>query len=151
VILEEAHRLLSRDAAAGKGGKDTIGPDARGQGAALFVDILAEIRAYGQGIVIVEQIPTKIVPDAVKNSNLKIMCRLTSKEDRDFLGEAMDLNEEQKRFVGSLKPVQFIAFEEKLDQPLLLTLPLPIESPAVLRAGKTQADYELFAGLFPAV
>ena len=102
---------------------DMILPDMDG------LDMLAEIRAFGQGICIVEQIPTKIVAEAVKNTNLKIMLRLTSKDDRDFLGEAMNFNEEQKRFVTNLKPGQFVAFEQNVDQPLLLTLPDPSQWP----------------------
>lgn len=127
LIVEEAHRLLSNSP--NKVGGDYVGGDSQAKAVSLFVDMLAEIRAFGQGIVIVEQIPTKIVPEAVKNTNLKIMLRLTSKNDRDYLGEAMNFNEEQKRFVTNLraepgKSVQFVAFEETLDQPILLSLPL---------------------------
>jgi len=85
--------------------------------------MLAEIRALHQGIVVVEQLPTKIVPEAVKNTNLKIMLRLTSKDDRDFLGEAMNFDDLQKRFVTNLRPGQYVVFESNVDQPLLLTLP----------------------------
>ena len=38
--------------------------------------MLAEIRAYGEGIVVAEQIPTKLVPDVVKNTALKVVHRL---------------------------------------------------------------------------
>lgn len=129
VIVEEAHRLLSRSSAAGASRGENVGQDSRAKAVSLFVDMLAEIRAFGQGICIVEQIPTKIVAEAVKNTNLKIMLRLTSKDDRDFLGEAMNFNEEQKRFVTNLKPGQFVAFEQNVDQPLLLTLPDPSQWP----------------------
>jgi hypothetical protein len=91
--------------------------------------MLAEIRAFRQGLVIVEQIPTKLVPAAVKNTNLKIMLRLTSRDDRDYLGEAMSFNESQKQFVNFLRAekgnqVQYVAFDENVDQPILLSLPL---------------------------
>lgn len=128
LILEEAHRLLANTG--GGRGHDTVGQDSKSKAVSLFTDMLAEIRAFGQGLVIVEQIPTKIVPEAVKNTNLKIMLRLTSKEDRDYLGEAMNFTDVQKRFVTSLraergKEIQFVAFEEGVDQPVLLSLPLP--------------------------
>jgi len=127
LIVEEAHRLLARSAAAGTQRGESVGQDSRARAVSLFVDMLAEIRAFGQGIVVVEQIPTKIVLEAVKNTNLKIMLRLTSRDDRDFLGEAMNFNEEQKRFVTSLCPGEFVAFAENVDQPLLLRLPRPEE------------------------
>ena len=133
LILEEAHRLLSR-AGSGRSG-EYAGGDARSQAVSLFVDMLAEIRALGQGIIIVEQIPTKIIPDAVKNTSLKVMLRLTSKDDREYLGEAMSLSQAQKRFVTSLRAksgeeVQFVVFDEASSEPTALSLPLPARSEA---------------------
>jgi hypothetical protein len=95
--------------------------------------MLAEIRAFGQSIVIVEQIPTKIVSEAVKNTNLKIMLRLTADDDREYLGSAMNFTDDQKRFVTSLRAeagrgVDMVVFEQQLDQPRLLSLPLPLTS-----------------------
>ena len=89
----------------------------------MFSDMLAEIRGFGQSIVIVEQIPSKIIPDAVKNTNLKILMRLTSGEDRRFMGEATNCSEAQQCFVNTLKTRQAVVFEEGLDQPILLTIP----------------------------
>jgi hypothetical protein len=57
-VVEEAHRLLRR-------------PDREGGPAVhaveLFAGLLAEVRAYGEGIVIAEQIPAKLIPDVIKN------------------------------------------------------------------------------------
>jgi DNA helicase HerA-like ATPase len=127
-VIEEAHRLLENPGGGGRGG-EVVGADARTKAVALFVDMLAEIRAFGQGIMIVEQIPTKLADAAIKNTNLKIMLRLTSRDDRDYLGEAMNFNEEQKQFVSTLRAerngqVQYVAFDENVDQPVLLSLPL---------------------------
>ena len=132
LILEEAHRLLTNTGNGIRG--QYVGQDSKAKATSLFVDMLAEIRAFGQGIVIVEQIPTKIVSEAIKNTNLKMMLRLTSKDDRDYLGETMNFTPEQNRFVTSLRAlpgegVQFVVFEEGIDQPLLLNLPLPIANP----------------------
>lgn len=125
MILEEAHRILSNSESSGLSGKaaERSGVDAKAKAAAMFAEMLAEIRAFGQGMIIVEQIPTKIIPDAIKNTNLKIMFRLTAKDDRDYLGEAMGFTEDQKRFVTNLKTGQFVAFDEQHDQPLQLQLP----------------------------
>jgi hypothetical protein len=128
LIVEEAHRLLSASAQSGSRGDEMVGSDSKAKAVNLFVDMLAEIRAFGQGLMIVEQIPTKIVSEAIKNTNLKIMLRLTSRDDREYLGEAMNFSESQKRFITSLKAtgdeVNFVVFEEGIEQPLLLTLPL---------------------------
>ena len=132
LIVEEAHRVLSASSAGGGNKGDFVGESSKAKAVGLFIDMLAEIRAFGQGLAIVEQIPTKIVPEAVKNTNLKIMLRLTSKDDRDYLGEAMNFTEDQKRFVTNLKAeknkaINFVVFEEGIEQPLLLSLPLPKE------------------------
>ena len=42
----------------------------------LFASLLAEIRAYGEGVIVVEQIPSKISADVIKNTALKVMHRL---------------------------------------------------------------------------
>jgi hypothetical protein len=139
LVVEEAHRLLANSEGGGRG--ESAGMGAQAKAVSLFVDMLAEIRAFRQSLIIVEQIPTKLVPAAVKNTNLKIMLRITSRDDRDYLGEAMSFNEEQKQFVSFLRAeppppldkvsgeqasgqVQFVAFDENVEQPVLLTLPL---------------------------
>jgi hypothetical protein len=141
LVIEEAHRLLANQEGGGRG--ESVGMGAQSKAVSMFVDMLAEIRAFRQSLVIVEQIPTKLVPAAVKNTNLKIMLRITSRDDRDYLGEAMSFNEEQKQFVSFLRAepppvrtgdedgardesgqVQFVAFDENVEQPVLLTLPL---------------------------
>jgi hypothetical protein len=126
IVIEEAHRLLT---SAGGRSNEYSGQDSKAKAVSLFVDMLAEIRSFGQGLAIVEQIPTKIATEVVKNTNLKIMLRLTSKDDRDYLGAAMNFNEEQKKFVTGLRAneetgIQFVVFDESVDQPILLTLPL---------------------------
>ncbi|MFO0870292.1 MAG: DUF87 domain-containing protein [Pirellulales bacterium] len=122
LVVEEAHRLLANPAARTA---ELAGENARTRAVNLFVDMLAEIRAYGQGLVIVEQIPTKIVPEAIKNTNLKMMLRMASSEDRTYLGEAMNLNVAQQRFTTSLQPGQCVVFEESVEEPLFLSVPAP--------------------------
>ena len=51
IVIEEAHRLLR----AGREG-------ASAHAVELFASLLAEIRAYGEGIVVAEQIPAKLRP-----------------------------------------------------------------------------------------
>jgi Helicase HerA, central domain len=142
LIVEEAHRLLASPPAAAR--VDSAGQDPRAKAVGLFTDMLAEIRAFGQGLMIVEQIPTKIASEAVKNTNLKIMLRLTAKDDRDYLGEAMSFTEAQKRFVTNLRAsprdgVNFVVFDESLDQPMMAALPWP---------PKERADDWLYDELF---
>lgn len=39
--------------------------------------------------MIAEQIPTKLAPDTLKNTNLKIVHRTVAREDREAVGKAM--------------------------------------------------------------
>ncbi|MEU7524738.1 ATP-binding protein [Saccharothrix sp. NPDC042600] len=113
-VLEEAHRLLKR---AEPGSPTAHAVD-------LFTSLLAEIRAYGEGIVVAEQIPSKIVPDVVKNTALKIVHRLPAVDDRDFVGATMNLDEAQSRHVVSLPPGRAVVFADGMDRPVRLTVPL---------------------------
>ena len=90
LIIEEAHRLLAKPPQS-----DEHSANSRGKSVEVFSDMLAEIRAYGQGIVIADQIPAKLIPDVIKNTDIKIVHRLMAKEDRESVGTAMNLSEQQ--------------------------------------------------------
>jgi hypothetical protein len=101
-IFEEAHRVLR---AAPHGGGDANPQAKMGE---MFADILAEIRAYGQGLGIIDQVPSKLVPDSLKNTNLKIVHRLVSADDRDAMASALALTEDQPQIIARLKVGQAI-------------------------------------------
>jgi len=67
-----------------------------------FVNMLSEVRAYGEGFLIAEQIPTKLAPEVVNTTALKIMHRVVSNDDREVMGGAMNLNAQQMRQVVAL-------------------------------------------------
>lgn len=123
-IIEEAHRLLSSSSFTNVGGDEnsSVTQDSKSKSISLFIDMLAEIRSKGEGIFIVEQIPTKLIPDAIKNTNLKIMHRLPSKDDREYLGAAMNMSNSQKEYVTNLKRGEAIIFDETLDYPIFLNI-----------------------------
>lgn len=97
-VIEEAHRLLAR--APAQTGPEQGNP--RGKAVETFVNMLSEIRAYGEGFVVAEQIPTKLAPDVIKNTALKIMHRIVANDDRQAMGGAMNLTPAQVRHVVSL-------------------------------------------------
>jgi len=115
-LIEEAHVLLEHVPR----GQSEESANSRGKAIELFADMLAEIRSRGEGLVIVEQLPSKLIPEAIKNTNLKIMHRLTAREDREILGAAMNFNDRQSRFATTLQRSQAIIFREGLSQPALI-------------------------------
>jgi uncharacterized protein len=114
IVIEEAHRLL-RDRGAQRASTHAV---------ELLAGMLAEIRAYGEGIVVAEQIPTKLIADVVKNTALKVVHRLPAEDDRRLVGAAMNLSEEQSRQVVSLQPGTAAVFADGMDRPLRIQVPL---------------------------
>ncbi len=113
LVIEEAHRLLRR-----------VPDDSPiAHSLELFASLLAEIRAYGEGIVVVEQIPSKLISDVIKNTALKIVHRLPAKDDREAVGATMNLSEDQSQYVVTLKPGMAAVFADGMDRPLLATMP----------------------------
>lgn len=102
-LIEEAHRLMS----AGHRGSEDLG-DARGRGGEDFANILAEVRGFGEGILIAEQIPTQLVNGALGNTTLKVMHRLEDQDSFKLFCEVMNLNERQRDYVRSLGQGQAI-------------------------------------------
>jgi hypothetical protein len=113
IVIEEAHRLLR----AGQEGR------ASAHAVELFAAMLAEIRAYGEGLVIAEQIPAKLVADVVKNTALKVMHRLPAADDRELAGAAMNLDDAQSRQVVSLEPGVAAVFADGMDRPIRVRVP----------------------------
>jgi uncharacterized protein len=114
IVIEEAHRLLRHR------GEDRASAHA----VELFAGMLAEIRAYGEGIIVAEQIPTKLVPDVVKNTALKVVHRLPAFDDRQLVGAAMNLDGDQSREVVSLSPGVAAVFADGMDRPVRVLVPL---------------------------
>lgn len=111
LVIEEAHRLLKRV---------QQGPAAAAVD--LFASLLAEIRAYGDGIVVVEQIPSKIISDVIKNTALKIVHRLPALDDREAVGGTMNLSPEQSRAVVALRTGTAAVAVDGMDRPVLVRM-----------------------------
>jgi hypothetical protein len=106
MIIEEAHRIL-RNAPEGN-------PISKmGE---MFSDMLAEIRAYGQGFGIIDQVPAKLIPDAIKNTNLKIIHRLVAGDDRETMAKTIAISEDQAEIIAKLKVGQTIVCGIKDDE-----------------------------------
>ncbi|WBC16697.1 hypothetical protein O7600_07610 [Micromonospora sp. WMMA1998] len=117
-VIEEAHRLLGRPAPGG----DSRQGDARARAAETFANTLAENRKYGEGLVIVEQSPSKLIPDAYKNTNLKVMHQLLSAEDRELIGDTMRFSDDQRAYAGALPKMSGFVFHSQLDRPALVAV-----------------------------
>lgn len=103
-LVEEAHRLLSRYMPG-----DSLN---KKQGVEVFSDMLAEVRKYGESLIIVDQIPDKMTPEVLKNTNTKIVHKLFAQDDKEAIGNTMALSDEQKAFLSNLPPGRAIMFSQ---------------------------------------
>lgn len=98
-VIEEAHRVME---------KCDNQELPQYKTAMMFSNMLSEIRAYGEGFLLVDQVPTRLIPDAIKNTNLKITHRLVAEDDCKAIGESMGLSQEQRLVIPKLLTGQCI-------------------------------------------
>ncbi len=101
-LVEEAHRLMSKFEPGDNPNKK--------HAVETFADMLAEIRKYGESMMIADQIPNKLTPDVLKNTNIKIVHRLFAQDDKDVIGSTMSLTEEQRDFLSNLELGHAVVF-----------------------------------------
>ncbi len=118
-LIEEAHRLL----AAAPPNLPSEEANPRGKAVETFCNLLAEVRAYGEGIVVVDQIPTKLAPDIVKNTNLKIAHRLVADDERRRVGGTMNLSDVQERYLSTLRCGVAAVYSEGCENSYLVSVP----------------------------
>lgn len=94
-LVEEAHRLLSKFVAGDSMNKK--------QGVEMFSDMLAEVRKYGESLIIADQIPNKLTPEVLKNTNTKIVHKIFAQDDKEAIGNTMALKDEQKEHLSYLE------------------------------------------------
>lgn len=109
-VVEEAHRLISVPPVRYAGQANP-----QGAAASMFSNMLREIRKWGEGLMIVDQQPSQLIPDAVKNTNLKIVHKMPSEDDRKTVGACMGLNSEQTDLIAALEIGQAIVASEQDD------------------------------------
>lgn len=118
-LVEEAHRLLRRPQAGGADGKG----DATARAAESFANTLAENRKYGEGLVVIEQDPSKLIPDAYKNTALKVIHKLSAEEDRRLIGDTMLLTDDQRHHAAVLPKMSAYVAHSRIDRPVLTEVP----------------------------
>ena len=109
-VVEEAHNVLARPSIdnSGTGNPQQVVAD-------LFGNMLSEIRSYGEGLMLVDQVPTRLIDDAIRNTNYKIAHRLSAKEDIDVMASALGLHTDQAGLIPLLQQGQAIITSDKDD------------------------------------
>ena len=90
-VLEEAHNLLRRTSSEQYQESSNL----QGKSVEMLANVIAEMRTFGEGFIIVDQSPGLLDMSVIRNTNTKIILRLPDEEDRQLVGRAAGLSELQ--------------------------------------------------------
>ncbi len=90
-VLEEAHNLLKRTSTE----QSAEGSNLLGKSVEMLTNAIAEMRTYGEGFIIADQAPGLLDMAVIRNTNTKIIMRLPEYSDRELVGRAAGLKDEQ--------------------------------------------------------
>jgi len=109
LVIEEAHRLLANvpDTSA-----NMEAGNPKGKSVSAFVDMLSEIRAFGESLFVVDQLPSRVAPNIVKGTGTKLVHRLLAKDDRESVGWTMGMNDAQIADLSLLKTGECVASQD---------------------------------------
>lgn len=142
LVIEEAHRLLKNVQT--ERTSEMLG-NPKGKAVESFCNLIAEMRSYGQGVIVAEQIPTKIAPDVIKNTNTKIIHRLVSLDDQIAVGTGLGLEEQECRYLNQLSAGTALAHKEGMSKPVEISVfnKLPNEAIGDIRIKVEDQEPEL--------
>jgi hypothetical protein len=119
-MVEEAHNVLAE---VGSQASSESSADTRFKAVEAFCQMLTEIRALGEGLMIADQSPEKLARDAMRNTNLQIAHQLRDSADREAVARAMIMTEEQRDFIGKLLPGRAAVFRTGLERATFVEVP----------------------------
>lgn len=114
-VLEEAHHLLKRTSTEQSNESSNL----IGKSVELLTNSIAEMRTYGEGFIIVDQSPAMVDMAAIRNTNTKIIMRLPEHSDRELVGKAASLTEDQITELAKLPTGVSAIYQNEWIQPIL--------------------------------
>lgn len=97
-VLEEAHNLLKRTSTE----QSTETANLIGKSVEMLANSIAEMRTFGEGFIIADQSPGLLDMSVIRNTNTKIIMRTPDFSDRELVGKAAGLNDDQIIEIGKL-------------------------------------------------
>lgn len=114
-VLEEAHNLLKRTSTE----QVSEGANLLGKSVEMIANAIAEMRTYGEGFIIADQAPGLLDMAAIRNTNTKIIMRLPDMADRELVGKAANLNDDQIEELAKLPCGVAAVYQNEWIQPVL--------------------------------
>lgn len=117
-VLEEAHNLLKRTSTE----QSSEGSNLLGKSVELLANSIAEMRTYGEGFIIADQSPGLLDMSVIRNTNTKIVLRLPDRSDRELVGYAAGLNDEQIDEMSKLRRGVAAVYQNDWVEPVLVQI-----------------------------
>lgn len=114
-IIEEAHNLLKRTSTE----QSSEGANLLGKSVEMISNAIAEMRTYGEGFIIVDQAPGLLDMSAIRNTNTKIILHLPDLNDRELVGKAAGLNDDQLIEIAKLPSGVAAVYQNRWVEPVL--------------------------------
>ena len=114
-VLEEAHNILRRTSTE----QATESANILGKSVEMLANAIAEMRTYGEGFIIADQAPGLMDMSVIRNTNTKIIMRLPDQGDRELVGKAANLNDDQITELAKLPRGVAAIYQNEWVQPVL--------------------------------
>ena len=114
-IAEEAHNLLRRTS----NEQNAEGNNLLNKSVEMLSNAIAEMRTYGEGFIIADQAPGLMDMSVIRNTNTKIILRLPDYSDRELVGKASNLNEDQITELAKIPCGVAAVYQNEWIQPVL--------------------------------
>jgi hypothetical protein len=100
LVIDEAHRIIEE---LPKTLDMSEGAMARRYAVDQLVNLVSEARSLGLGVILADQIPTRIARDAIKNCHNIIVHKLTSPDDLQLMAQETGCDRQQAEHIAYLK------------------------------------------------
>jgi hypothetical protein len=140
-ILEEAHNLLKRTSTI----QSQESSNLQGKSVEMITNSIAEMRTYGEGFVIVDQAPGLLDEAVIRNTNTKIILRLPDADDREVVGKAVALADDQIEEIAKLPRGVAVVYQNNWVEAVLCHFEKMSEKKPYIRPNKVMlVPYEVF-------
>ncbi len=105
IVLEEAHNLVGRD-----------------KPVYILSSMLAEVRKFNIGLIIVSQSPSRLLEDVMINTNTKIIHSIKSSIDLEIINKVLYLPYEYQKIIPYLEVGEAILYTRGLKKPVIVKI-----------------------------
>lgn len=147
-VLEEAHNLLRRTSS--EQGQESA--NLQGKSVEMISNAIAEMRTFGESFIIADQAPGLLDQSVIRNTNTKIILRLPDFDDRNLVGKAANLSEDQIGELARLETGCAAVYQNNWLEPVLcqfnyfddaLVKPLNFEAPDIKLVDQRKRKFTL--------